>query len=229
MATYVLIHGAGGSDSWYWHLVAPGLRAQNHEVVAPDLPSDDEGAGWPEYATATLDAVGDRDDLIVVGQSLGAFTAPLLCGRAPVQRLVLVAGMVPLPGESPEQWFAQTGWEQARREQAQRDGRPSDMGVDPMADFFHDVPAEVVAEAMARGQRPELSRAFGQPWPLAGWPEVPTAFVLCRHDRFFPAGFMRKVVDERLGVVPEELDSGHLPALARPRALTDLLIGYVGN
>ena len=49
MATYVLIHGAGGSDSWYWHLVAPRLRSLGHDVVAPDLPCDDEGAGWGQY------------------------------------------------------------------------------------------------------------------------------------------------------------------------------------
>ena len=30
MATYVLIHGAG-SNSWYWHLVEPQLRALGHD------------------------------------------------------------------------------------------------------------------------------------------------------------------------------------------------------
>lgn len=84
MATYVLIHGAS-SDAWYWHLVAPELRARGHDVVAPDLPSDDDRAGLSEYADVVVDAVGGRRDLVVVGQSLGGFTAPLVwtgCRRA---------------------------------------------------------------------------------------------------------------------------------------------------
>ena len=70
MATYVLIHGAG-SDSWYWHLVVPELRARGHDVVAPDLPCDDDTAGFSEYADVVVEAIGDRTDLVVVAQSLG--------------------------------------------------------------------------------------------------------------------------------------------------------------
>ena len=68
MAVYVLLHGAG-SDSWYWHLVAPELRARGHDVVAPDLPCDDDSAGFAEYADAVVDAIGDRRDLVLVAQS----------------------------------------------------------------------------------------------------------------------------------------------------------------
>ena len=75
MATYVLIHGAG-SDSWYWHLVAPELAAWGHAVVAPDLPADDDSAGLAEYTDVVVEAIGDRRDLIVVAQSMGGFTAP---------------------------------------------------------------------------------------------------------------------------------------------------------
>ena len=45
MATLALIDGGGGS-AWDWHLVAPELRERGHEVVAVDLPSEDEPAGW---------------------------------------------------------------------------------------------------------------------------------------------------------------------------------------
>jgi len=96
MATYVLIHGAG-SDSWYWHLVTPELRARGHDVVAPDLPSDDDRAGLPEYADAVVDAIGDRTDLVVVGQSMGGFTAPMVCARVQASLLILVAAMIPRP------------------------------------------------------------------------------------------------------------------------------------
>ena len=160
MATYVLIHGAA-SDSWYWHLVVPELRARGHDVVAPDLPSDDDSAG-----------------------------------------------------------------ERARREQAARDGRSIGRDVDPMDEFFHDVPPGVVAEAYARGERGQSGTPMDKPWPLAAWPDVPTRFLLCRNDRFFPAGFLRRVVRERLGITPDEMESGHLPALAHPRELVERLEAY---
>ena len=225
MAVYVLLHGAG-SDSRYWHLVAPELRARGHDVVAPDLPCDDDSAGFAEYADAVVDAIGDRRDLVLVAQSMAGFTAPLVCVRVPVRLLVLVAAMVPVPGESPGDWWANTGWEQARHEQAARDGRSIDGDFDPTAEFFHDVPPEVAAEVMARGQRAQSGTPFEKPWPLEAWPEVPTRFLLCRDDRFFPAPFMRRVVRERLGITPDEMDGGHLPALARPRELAERLETY---
>jgi pimeloyl-ACP methyl ester carboxylesterase len=225
MTTYVLIHGAA-SDSWYWHLVAPLLRERGHEVIAPDLPSDDDAAGLADYADAVVDAIGDRTDLVVVAQSLGGFTAPLVCERLPVRLLILVAAMVPAPGEPPGAWWANTGWEQARREQAVRDGRPIDGDFDAMVEFFHDVPPDIVTEAWARGERQQSGTPFGAPWPLTAWPDVPTRFLLCRDDRFFPADFMRRVVRDRLAITPDEMDGGHLPALHSPTELANRLESY---
>jgi Alpha/beta hydrolase family len=61
MATFVLIHGAGDSG-WYWHLLEAELRRRGHDVVAPDLPSEDDSAGLPAYADTVVDAIGDRAD-----------------------------------------------------------------------------------------------------------------------------------------------------------------------
>ena len=225
MATYVLIHGAG-SVSWYWHLVTPELQVRGHDVVAPDLPCDDDAAGLSDYADVVADAIGARRDLVVVAQSLGGFTAPLVCARLPVRLMILVVAMVPSPGEPPGAWWANTGWEEARREQAERDGRPIDAEFDAMTEFFHDVPPDVVAAAWARRERRQSGTPFGAPWPLNAWPNVPTKFLLCRDDRFFPAEFMRRVVRERLGITPDEMDGGHLPALHSPTELVDRLEAY---
>jgi pimeloyl-ACP methyl ester carboxylesterase len=228
MATYVLIHGAA-SDSWYWHLVVPRLRARGHDVVAPDLPSDDDSAGLSEYTDVVVDAIGgrtDRDDLVVVAQSLGGFTAPLVCDQVPVRLLVLLAAMVPRAGERPADWWANTGFEQARREQAERGGWASDGEHDPLVEYFHDVPPYVVAEAYARGERHQSGTPMEKPWPLAAWPDVPTRFLLCRDDRFFPAEFLRRVVRDRLGITPDEMAGGHLPALAHPDELVERLEAY---
>jgi pimeloyl-ACP methyl ester carboxylesterase len=95
-----------------------------------------------------------------------------------------------------------------------------------MTEFFHDVPPDVVAEALERGERAQADPLFREPWPLEAWPNVPTKFVLCRDDRFFPAEFMRRVVRERLGLTPDEIASGHLPALSRPQELVERLEAY---
>jgi pimeloyl-ACP methyl ester carboxylesterase len=80
MATYALLYGAG-SSSWYWHLVAPELAEAGHEVVAPDPPCDDDRAGLAEYVEAVVETVGEREEVILVANSLAGFSAPLGCER----------------------------------------------------------------------------------------------------------------------------------------------------
>lgn len=214
MATYVLIHGAG-DVGWYWHLVEAELRAKGHDVVAPDLPCDDDAAGLSEYADAVVEAVGDRKDLVVVAQSLGGFTAPLVCDRMTVDLMVLVAPMIPAPGDSPVSFWSSTGYEREAR--ARYD--------DEIELFYQDVSPELATEALARGRSQSEAR-MDEPWPLDRWPDVPTRVLLCRDDRLLPPPFLRRVARERLGVTPDEIDGGHTPALSRPEELADRLEGY---
>jgi len=115
MATYVLIHGAG-DVGWYWHLLEAELRARSHDTVAPDLPCEDDAAGLPEYANSVADAVSDRQHVVVVGQSLGCFTAPLVCEQVAVDLLILLAPMIPAPGDSPASYWVSTGYDREDRE-----------------------------------------------------------------------------------------------------------------
>lgn len=214
MSTFVLIPGAG-STSWYWHLVTPLLEARGHDTVAVDLPFGDESADFGEYTRRTVEAVGDRRELVVVGHSLGAFTATLVCAEVPVDLLVLVAAMVPRPGESAGDWWANTGHE-------------SPQPFDEEEVFLHDVPADIVAAGWDHVGE-QAGRPFEDPWPLTGWPDVPTRFLLCRDDRFFTAEFQRRVVRERLGIEPDEMNGGHLPSLAHPAELADRLLQYADD
>ncbi len=224
-ATFVLLPGAGG-DSWYWHLVAPRLRARGHDVLTPDLPADDDAAGLGEYADTVLDSIGDRAGLIVVAQSMAAFTAPMLCDRADVRLLILLAPMIPAPGESPGEWWSSTGQIAARQRNDEREGRDPDAGVDVRTTLMHDLPAELVAEAFARGEPRQSDTPFAEPWPLDGWPDVRTRVLAGRHDRLFPIEFMRGLALDRLGIAPDVIDTGHLPALSRPDELARRLETY---
>jgi hypothetical protein len=114
MATYVLIPGGGG-DPWEWHRLVLELEARGHDALAVRLPAEDDTAGWSEYADAVIDAVGDRIDLIVVAESMGGFTAPIVCTRRAVDVLVLLNAMIPVPGEAFNGWWSNTDSGAARR------------------------------------------------------------------------------------------------------------------
>jgi pimeloyl-ACP methyl ester carboxylesterase len=225
--TYVLIPGAGGA-AWYWHRVESALRKRGHDVVAVDLPADDDAAGLPEYADAILAAIGGRQhDVVLVAQSMGAFSAPLVCAQRPVALLVLVNPMIPAPGETAGDWWANTGQAAAMRANDAREGRsaaagPGDPAFDQDVYFLHDVP-EHVAAAGAAHRRRQAGTPFGQPWPLAAWPAVPTRMLTGRDDRLFPAQFQRRLAEQRLGITPDEIDGGHLVALVHPARVADYL------
>jgi pimeloyl-ACP methyl ester carboxylesterase len=97
--TFALIPGAGGT-AWYWHRLVPLLREAGHEAIAVDLPGDDPAAGLPEYTRLVTSAIGTRSDVVLVAQSLGGFTAPLVAAKVPVSSVVLVNAMIPSPGET---------------------------------------------------------------------------------------------------------------------------------
>lgn len=183
-------------------------------MIAPDLPCDDDSAGLKQYTDVVVKAIGFFTDIVVVAQSLGGFTAPLVCARVPAELLILVAAMIPAPQETGNAWWTNTGYPE------------SDRPFDVKEMFFHDVPPDVTAEAFRRGEKEQSNTPMNEPWPLGKWPDVPTRFLLCRQDRFFPADFMRRVVRERLGITPDEMDSGHLPALSQPKELVERLEGY---
>jgi pimeloyl-ACP methyl ester carboxylesterase len=213
MATFAFIHGAG-DVGWYWHLVAAELLARGHHTVAPDLPIEDDNAGLTEYATVVVEAIGDRRDVVVVAQSFGGYVAPIVAERIDARLIVLVAAMIPSPGESADEMFANTRWEPEQLEDSSAS-----------AVFYHDVPRALADDALSRGRR-QSDTPGRQPWPLGAWPHVETRFVLCRNDRFFPARWLRPLVRDRLGIEPAELDSGHCPALSRHRELAELLDRY---
>ncbi|WAA67606.1 alpha/beta fold hydrolase [Microbacterium oxydans] len=226
MSAFVVIHG-GGDVGWSWHLVAAELRARGHEVFAPDLPADDDALTLDDYADVVVGLVGTRPDLVVVGHSFGAFTAPLVAERLSATLLVLVAGMIPTPGEPPEAWWADSGYLAAAAAQAARDGGLTG-NDDPYVSFYHDVPRALADEALRQERAHPSQAAMETPWPLAAWPAVPTRFVLFTDDRFFPAAFLRELARDRLGVTADELPGGHCAMLSRPVEVAALLDGYVG-
>lgn len=226
MASYVLVPGAGGSG-WYWHRVVAELVRRGHQAVAVDLPGADPGAGLAEYRNLIVAGARTmREPAVLVAQSLGGFSAPLACAEIAVARIVLVNAMIPLPGETAGEWWDAVGWREAALASAERDGRPEPDVRDLDTLFFHDLPADLVEIMEANREAvAEAPRVFGQPWPLAAWPELSTTVLCGRDDRLFPVDLQRRIARERLGLDVQELPGGHLLALSQPSVVADRLTG----
>jgi pimeloyl-ACP methyl ester carboxylesterase len=222
MARFVFIPGAGG-EAWVWHRVVEELDGRGHSAVAVDIMQDDPSLGLEDYARQVLEAVAGDPETVLVAQSLGAFTAPVVAERVPLRGLVLLNPMTPAPGETPGQWWDATGQPQARDAADAAAGRDTQWSLE--THFFHDLPDDV-REVARRGGRAPSATPFGQPAEFTAWPSVPMKVVVGRDDRFFPLEFQQRVIRERLGIAPEVMDGGHLLALSRPAEFADRLEAF---
>lgn len=225
MSSFALIHGAGVGGGWFWHLVERELRSLGHITVAPTLWTGDDADTLSDYADAVVSLIDSPQELFVVAHSFGGFTAPLVADRLPTAGLVYVTAMVPQPGESPDDWWTNTGFSEAVRVQAARDGGLTGSS-DPYVGYFHDVPKHLADQVSSHEPPPPSNTAYYEPWPLDAHPATPTRFILCSEDRLFPAAFQRQLARDRLGITPDEIASGHCPALSRPAELAAMLNSY---
>lgn len=224
MATFVLIPGAGGAAEVYWREAAAELRARGHEAIPVEIAGDDPSLGLPEYAALVDDAIGQRTAVVLVAHSLGGFTVPMVGKRGAVSRIVLLNAMIPLPGETPGQWFEATGSGDARRAANEVAGRSNEFDLDEV--FLHDLPDAARAE-MAAGDREPAGTPFHQPCTFERWPPVPLHVLVGADDRMFPARFQVELARERLGVEADVVPGGHLAAKSRPVEVAERLVSYL--
>jgi hypothetical protein len=79
---------------------------------------------------------------------------------------------------------------------------PDDDEAVATAAFYHDLPPGLAAGAMRREWDSGNAEGRGRrPEGVAGRPDWT---LLCRDNRLFPADLMRRVVEERLGITPDE-------------------------
>lgn len=225
MARFVLIPGAGG-EAWFYHLLVEELERRGHEAIAVDIAEDDPRLGLEDYARQVLAAAAGHPETVLVAQSLGAFTAPVVASRTPLRALVLLNPMTPIPGETPGEWWAATGQPQARVAADRAAGRDPEFSVE--THFFHDLP-DAVREEAAKGGRTPSTTPFDQSAEFIEWPSIPITAIVGRDDRLFPLEFQQRVIRTRVGVEPEEMDGGHLLALSRPAELADRLEAFLAK
>jgi len=225
MTTFCLVHGAwhGG---WCWERLAPELEARGAQVVAPDLPCEDVDAGISAYADVVDTALGEADDVVLVGHSLGGVTIPVVAARRPVRRLVFLCAFVPTPGEPITRAIAAGALLPGFAVSTAKDERERTYWPDPAAavhDLFDDAPPDAALEAAARLRR-QARAPLREPCPLDELPDVERASIVCRDDRAISPDWSRAAAQELLGVEPVELPGSHSPFLSRPAELAELLV-----
>ena len=140
-----------------------------------------------DHAAAVTCALPRHGDVVVVAQSLGAFAGPLVCAAAPVRQLILLAPMIPRPGETAGEWWGDTRHPEAIRGILERHGPMNGWGRDAIAEvFLHDVDPDVIRDTERFSGAPGEGM-FTEPWPLATWPDVRTRVLVPSRRPAVPA------------------------------------------
>jgi pimeloyl-ACP methyl ester carboxylesterase len=226
MGTFVLVHGAW-HGAWCWARLAPELEVHGHTTIAIDLPAEDPEAGLTRYAELTAAGMGEADDVVVVGHSLGAATIPLVASLRPVRHLVFLCGLVPEPGRSVTDRYGEDVFVPGfvGNTDTREDG--ASFWPDPAAAkrcLYHDCSDDDAEWAVSRFRAQSAAPRL-EPWPGSGIPDVERTSILCRDERCIRPDWSRRVSRELLGVEPLELGGGHSPFVSRPAELAELLVG----
>jgi pimeloyl-ACP methyl ester carboxylesterase len=210
----VLVHGAGGGG-WTWDPVAPALREAGHEVRTPDLELRDAATTVADHAQQIVEAIGDLDDVVLVGHSYGGMPITVAADRVPerLARLVYLDALAPRDGDTA--WSERPDLERFMTSHA-RDGLippipPEYVGADP--EHY-----ELLRERL----RTTPLRCMADPVALTGaGASVPRAYVLCTQSGFRPVA--DRVRDEP-GWDYREIDTKHMAMLTAPHEVTELLL-----
>jgi pimeloyl-ACP methyl ester carboxylesterase len=229
---FVLVHGSY-HGAWCWDRLRAELESRGNSVTAMDMPISQPRAVTGGYADAVLAAMGGVDDPVLVGHSMGGLVIPLVADRLvaagrPVRKLIFLAAFLPLPGKSIADQRAE---ESIDGTFAPSSSEWTDMGdnvwmVGPNTAteiFYSDLAPDDAAWATVR-LRPQCYDFMAEVTPLAAWPDVECASIVCRDDHAISADWVRTAARERLGVQAVEIPGGHSPFLSRPADLADQLL-----
>ena len=187
-------------------------------------PASRSTSRWCSTRSAT------RDDVVVVGHSLGGLTASVVAERRPVRELVLLAALVPKPGVAVADdmaAFADTfadGWEAHGAEQRTGDDGSTSWPLAAAVDvFYHDCDPPL-ADWAARHLRAAVVDRCHPAQPAARVPRRAHP----RHRLPPTTGSSTprpcaRLATERFGARITRLGSGHSPMLSQPEALADAL------
>lgn len=224
--TLVLVHGLGGNHAIWWRQIE--YFARNYQVVTYDaqgfglsrIPSLGKAPGARAKVLLQLLDLIDADEVALVGQSMGGYTAWEVAARHPerVRLLVMSASNGPLSHSTHKDIRARSqAASSSARELTQPErvfaphfiaNRPADVLLYTQISSFGDV-----TQARLAGELPPVSPPIPDDLPDV---KVPTLFVAGRDDSQMPVDVMRDIA-ELAGAGFVELPlAGHSPFFECP-------------
>ncbi len=208
------------------------LKQRGQASIAVELPCTERQAGTATNAKVVLDALGGLgDDVILVGHSAGGLTIPLVAELRPVRHLAFIAGLLPIPGKSLAQQFADdAGIIDPNFEYV--DGGDGFCSIDPARardSFYNDCTAADAAWATARLRR-QTTLTITEVTPLHRWPSTPRSYIFGEADHVVRPEWARRAARDRLGIEATAIPgAGHSPFLSQPKVVAELLLEAAGR
>jgi pimeloyl-ACP methyl ester carboxylesterase len=224
--TIALVHGCTQGPNC-WDRVRALLTSSGSSTIAIDLdPERFASAGALDCARYIAEMLEADDRVVLVGTSCTGIVIPVVTMLRPIEHLVFVSSGLPDIGRSVRDQIAHDGV--LHKAWVEWPGEP-DSDEAARRFMFHDCdPADL--EWSLKTVRSFLPRAaYEEITPLSTWPSVATSYVLGTGDRIVNQEWARRVVPERLGVEPQEIDTGHCPQNTRPALLAEILRAVVDS
>jgi pimeloyl-ACP methyl ester carboxylesterase len=197
-------------------------------VVAVDLPIGDPEAGAAEYAEVVARSLeGTRDEVVLVGHSMGGLVTPLVSCMRDVARLVFLCAAFPEPGKSHFEVKAAEPDEDVGEGPRSVWEQPGDWHLTPRElardIFYHDCSPELQEWALDR-MRPQCRKPLREVTPLVSWPSTPVTVINTAADRCIRPAAAELVSRRLFGRSPIEIPGGHFAFLSRPAEVATTLI-----
>ncbi|GHJ98845.1 alpha/beta hydrolase [Streptomyces sp. Y2F8-2] len=224
--TIVLVHGAF-ADGSSWNGVIERLESRGYTVMAPANPlrglySDSA------YIASVLKSV--KGPVVVVGHSYGgAVISTAAAGNPQVRSLVYISALMPDVGESGMSLSARfpSALGTATTSVPYRTGDAGGTDLYLKRDKVHPVFAACLpaseANLLAVTQRPAASTAFSEKAQVAAWKNIPSWALVGRQDMTISPD-QERFEAKRAGSHTVEIDTCHVSLIARPDAVTDLIL-----
>jgi pimeloyl-ACP methyl ester carboxylesterase len=233
--TYVLVHGAW-SGKYVWTASKVMLERRGDTVITLDLPShgDDktplEQASFEGYKQAVIDAIGNRNNIILVGHSFGGMVISAVAEAIPekIAKLVYVAAYLPRSGESlfalsQEDKNSKVGmyWNQTSETAAS-------IKAEGIVEVFCADCRPATQRTLIRKHRPEALAPLGTPVTLTleRYGKIPRYYIQTLQDNTVSNQLQKLMLSRTSVVASVELNSSHSPFLSQTKAFVEALSGF---
>lgn len=233
-STIVIIHGAWSSSS-DWKYVTEDLVAAGNQVIPINLPGhgDDNtiitAINFKLYVDEVKKAIGDKQNVILVGHSFGGIVASQVAEqiKAQIKKLIYIAAYVPKNGESLLS-IAQTDAESHIGKNLIVDEKAGIATVrkEGIADVFMADAPKQVAEYVSNNLKPEPLAPLTTPVALTEekFGKINKVFVYSLNDHTISYSLQQKMVKDAGIQRVYSIPSSHTPFIMFPHVLAQIML-----